>query len=191
MEFDPKQPTKLSVTPGYAVDCHGRDLVLTSMGTAVIPRAGDRPNGKCPYPDPTTGTQKGTFSAGPWKDISLDKMAVFDLVLCYKSIDEVLVAALAVRGGRNCEYTRTHDAAEPRLCPPILAGSRGRRKKETNAVPDGAIQLLEGFQTDVSRTVFSADPSSSPSSRTGPGCTEVAYGEDRRGSLALPGPIPR
>ena len=128
-------PMWLSVTPGYALDAFGNDLVLAADTKVILCTASDSLALPCPIPirpSRRTATARPrrhpkTFTAGPWEFPTLDNVRVFDLLLRYEPIPSDPVAALADKGAPILRELADPGNGQALFCPPHLGRPRPHR----------------------------------------------------------------
>jgi hypothetical protein len=141
---DPDNPAGLIVTPGYAVDCPGRDLLLTNPYPLDLsaPKNG---TARCPRPGSRGDPSSGTITSGPIT-ANLDRVAVYDIL--FRPADETAAnESPALRrsgcGDPRCDWTRRRDEGTP--VPRKLTDTTLRAGSP--APPDPGADLLTRFQT--------------------------------------------
>jgi hypothetical protein len=109
----------VTVTPGYALDCCGRDVVICEEATFDLGQCWKKPLSPCssqpaPQPAPGNTTPQGNLTLGGFS-VPRAEVQVFDVLVRYSESLSDSRNALA-RGGcggaAGCEYTRVHESYE-------------------------------------------------------------------------------
>jgi predicted flap endonuclease-1-like 5' DNA nuclease len=104
----------VTVSPGYAMDCCGRDVIVCKEDTFDLSGCWQRPPSYCEQTatQAATTTPQGNLELGGFT-VPLAQVQVFDLFIRYAETQSDARTALA-RGGcggqAGCEYTRVHEA---------------------------------------------------------------------------------
>jgi hypothetical protein len=122
-ECSPASGTVIGVSPGYAIDCCGNDIVICCDAKFDLSSCCQPPAPPCNGSAPALGQQPGNNdqqSFGPFK-LPKGEVQAVDLFIRYSETQSDPKSGLA-RGGCNgttaCEYTRTHEGYEF-YCKPV------------------------------------------------------------------------
>jgi hypothetical protein len=138
-----RDPSKVTVGSGYAVDRAGNDLVLRDAVAAPLPRPTDPQVRDCTLLS-SRADPVAMLSVGPFR-VPLRDLAVFDVAACHTVEGDSPVTAPGCRPQPRCEYSRTREAVKVSLAPVPLDKHGKPVAPEADPADDPAAALLGAF----------------------------------------------